>query len=93
MKSVHILRRFQHFPPVDRGHRPAEECAAGRTHLKTGETHVKAWRVGFVGAPSNEDHVGVCPFEVDVGTGILAGDPFRFARGKRDLAVDRQRQF
>ena len=28
--------------------------------------------------------------EMDVAARVLAGDPFRFARGKRDLAVDRQ---
>ena len=31
-------------------------------------------------------------FEMDVGARVLAGDPFRFARGQRDLAVDRQGQ-
>ena len=32
------------------------------------------------------------PFEMDVAASVFAGDPLRFARRQRDLAVDRKRQ-
>ena len=39
------------------------------------------------------DYLRIDPLKVDVGTRILARDPFRLAGGKRNLAIDRQRQF
>ena len=91
MKSVHILRRRQHFPALDRL-AAGQQGAARRSVLEPGQADVEPRRVGEIGAAPDQDHVAVGALEMDVGAGILAGDPFRFARGQRDLAVDRQRQ-
>ena len=91
MEPEHILRRTQGFPAVD-GVAAGQQGAARRAVLEPRQPDVEPRRVGEIGAEADQDHVGAGALEMDVGAGVLAGDPFRFARRKRDLAVDRQRQ-
>src|SRR5689334_8392472 len=56
------------------------------------QADVEARLVGQVGAAPDQDHVRVGALEVNVAARVLARDPLRFARGQRDLAVDRERQ-
>src|SRR5436305_5744957 len=60
--------------------------------LETGQADVEPRLVGKIGAAPDQDHVAVRALLVDMAARVLATDPFRFARGKRDLAVDRERQ-
>ena len=91
MKSMYILRISNDFPSVDRL-ASSQQGAPGRRLLKAGQAHVEPGLVSEIGASADEDHVAARAFDVDVPAGIVAGDPFGFARGQSDLAVDRQRQ-
>ncbi len=91
MKSAHILRISKDFPTV---HRVAasQQRAPRRAPFQAWQAHVEPGLVGEIGAAADQDHVRMRALEVDVAARVLARDPFQFAGGQRDLAVDRQRE-
>src|SRR5437763_17132386 len=89
MKPRDILRISQGCPAVD-SVAASQQGPPGRPFLETGEPHIQPRLVGKIGAAADEYHVAVRALAMNVAAGILAGDPFRFARGQSDLAVDRE---
>src|SRR5206468_12605464 len=69
-----------------------EQSAPRRRMFEARKPNVEPRPVGEIGAAPDQDHVASRPLEMDMGARILAGDPLRFARWERDLAVDRQRE-
>ncbi len=79
------------FPSFDR-RTASQQGPPRRAFLKPRKPNVEPRLVGEIGAAPDEDHVRMRPLQMDMPPGIFASDPLRFARWKRDLAVDRQRE-
>ena len=71
------------------GRAGGEQGPARRAVLEARQAHVEPRLVRLVGAAADQDHVAAGAFEMGVGARFLAGDPFAFAGGQRDPAVDR----
>src|SRR5437763_15252641 len=90
MKSIDIARILQGFPTID-GVAASKQSAPRRGMLKAREAHIEPRLIGEIGAAPDQDHIASRALEMNMGAGVLASDPLRFARWQRDLAVDRER--
>ena len=89
MKSIHILPEIAGFPSR-RPLRRESAAPAAATVLQAPAAARRASAGRRDRCRADQDHVAMRAFEVDMGAGILAGDPFRSRPRQRDLAVDRQ---
>ena len=91
MKSIDILRISKGFPSLDRV-ATRKQRSPRRAFFEPRQANVESRPIRKKSAASNQDHVRMGTFQVDVPPRVLACDPFALARGQCDLPVDRQRK-